>query len=196
MEDDHLQGADTTDFQDNSGDTLGFDTIFKRVYKPLCFFAFKLIADHDKAEDIVQDCLLRFWQRRKHEETFIKIQSFLYVSVRNACLDELEHQKVKSKHQDYVRVTELNTEPPVLDAIMQAEVLHHVFEEVENLPEKCREIIKLTFMEGYSPNEISDRLGVTVSTVTNQKLRGLAILRKRLSNEIILLLSAVFLDFF
>jgi len=194
MEADNRQGVDAPDFHDYSGETNDFDTVFKRVYRPLCFFAYKLISDPDKAEDIVQDCLLRFWQKQEHFETFIKIQSFLYVSVRNACLDELEHRKVQSRHQDYARRTEL-TEPPVLDFIMQAEVLQQVFEEVESLPEKCREVIKLTFMEGHSPREISDKLGVTVSTVTNQKLRGLALLRQRLSKENIALLTALFLDF-
>src|SRR5690606_25622655 len=100
---DSIQDVDDPVVQYDIENEQDYDRLFKILYKPLCFFAYKFLLDKDKAEDIVQECLLRFWQRKERFESFLKIRSFLYVSVRNSCYDELEHQKVKAKHHDYVR---------------------------------------------------------------------------------------------
>lgn len=87
-----------------NGDEKAFDQIFKLLYKPLCFFAYKILLDQDQAEDLVQDNLLKFWQRKQAFDSFAKIQSYLYVSVRNSCYDELAHQKVQYKHREYIHI--------------------------------------------------------------------------------------------
>lgn len=177
----------------NSGDEKAFDQIFKQLYKPLCFFAYKILLDQDKAEDIVQDNLLKLWQRLQPFTSFEKIQSFLYVSVRNSCYDELKHQKVQHKHQHYVKGHADDFDQNALDIMMQAEVVQKVFAAVDTLPDQCKKIIKMTFEEGKSPKEIADELNITLSTVGNQKKRGLILLKKRLSNQDATLAVAILL---
>ena len=67
---------------------------------------------------------------------------------------------------------------------------------MDNLPEKCREVIRLTFIEGFTAKEIAERLSVTVSTVNNQKMRGINLLKDRLSGEQLTLLLLAFPDLF
>lgn len=166
-----------------NGEEKAFDQIFKSLYKPLCFFAYKILQDQDRAEDLVQDNLIKLWQRAQTFDSFTKIKSFLYVSVRNSCYDELEHQKVAHKHQQYLLNNPMHEGQTVLDTIMQAEVVSKVFVAVDTLPEQCKKIIKMTFEEGKSPKEIAAELGITVSTVSNQKMRGLILLKRRLSDK-------------
>lgn len=174
------------------GNEQTYDLLFKKLYRPLSFFAYKILQDKAKAEDVVQDCLLKLWLKKAHFSKFESAQSFLYQSVKNACFDELDHQKVKLKHENYLQQLPIPTEQTTLDLIMQAEVLRKVVEAIDTLPLKCKEVIHLTYNEGKSIQEIAKELGVTVSTVTNQKLRGIAMLRKRLSeSEIVLLLTFV-----
>ncbi len=175
------------------GSQHAYDRVFKQLYRPLCFFAYKFLYDHSKAEDVVQESMLKLWQRRSDFESMRKIQSFLYVSVRNACYDEIEHQKVINKHEDSLsRNTELQQQN-ALDIMMQAEVVSRVFEMVDTLPEQCRKIIRMTFEDGKSPKEIADELGIAVSTVSNQKTRGLILLKKRLSGSDVALAISIFL---
>lgn len=176
-----------------AGDERAYDHIFRLLYKPLCFFAYKILSDQAGAEDLVQDALLKCWQRRSSFESMAKIRAFLYVSVRNACLDALEHQKVVRKHEQLLASHPAITEQHMLDTIMQAEVVARVFEMVDTLPEQCRKVIKMTFEEGKSAKEIADELGVTPSTVSNQKMRGLILLKKRLSDKDLALIVCFFL---
>ena len=171
------------------GDEQTYDLLFKKLYKPLCFFAFKIVKDQEKAEDIVQDCFLKLWISKKTFSKFEYIQSYLYMSIKNACFDELEHLKVISKYMHHAQQEPLFSEENVLDLIMHTEVLRKVLNAVETLPEKCKQVIQLTYNEGKSPKEIAEELGVTVSTVTNQKLRGIAILKQLLYQPEITLIA-------
>ncbi len=57
------------------------------------------------------------------------------------------------------------------------------FDAVDTLPEQCRKVIKMTFEEGKKPKEIALALGITISTVNNQKMRGLNLLKDRLPGD-------------
>lgn len=168
------------------GSRFAYEALFRHFYASLCFFANRLVIDHFAAEDIVQETLFKFWQKRADFDSFSSIKAFLYISTRNACLNLIEKDQVRIKHwtvsaaEDSINADEIN----VLHAIMHAEVIREVSEAIESLPEQCRKIIKMTFEEGLKPKEIADHLGLAVSTVNNQKMRGLSLLRAKLANKV------------
>jgi RNA polymerase sigma-70 factor (ECF subfamily) len=49
------------------------------------------------------------------------------------------------------------------------------------LPEQCRNIMKMSYEQGMSGKQIAEAMQITVSTVNNQKARGILLLRKILS---------------
>lgn len=64
------------------------DSVFKRLYRPLCLYAAHYLSgDLDAAEDVVQDCFVRLWQHGAKDE-----RAFLYAAVRNACIDSLRRK--------------------------------------------------------------------------------------------------------
>lgn len=69
----------------------------------------------------------------------------------------------------------------ILEDMMHAELISRIFAQVDTLPEQCRRVIRMTFQESKTPREISEELGVTVSTVNNHKMRGLTLLKGKLS---------------
>lgn len=165
-----------------SKDIAAFDQIFEEFYRPLCFFASRIIQDRFDAQDIVQDIFVKFWQKENIPDAMDAVRAYLYVSVKNACFNHLEKSSVKIKHQQSLANTDFE-EATILNTIIQAEVLRQVFAAVDTLPEQCRKIIRMTFEEGKKAKEIAFELGITVSTVNNQKMRGLNLLKNRLSDE-------------
>lgn len=173
----------------------GFDQLFAMYYGPLCFFANHLIRNEPDSEDIVQGVFIKFWEK-DHDFTDLQaVRSYLYVSVRNACFNYLESRQVRSKHHEQMGKAAVE-DTTVLQTLIHAEVLRQVMHEVDKLPEKCREVIRLTFIEGLTAKEIAERLSVTVSTVNNQKMRGINLLKDRLSGEQLTLLLLAFPDLF
>lgn len=166
-----------------AGIESAFDVIFTKLYSPVCLFAQGIVKDQFVAEDIVQEAFVKLWEKHADFESFPAIRSFLYISVKNASLNYLEKGKVKQKHQDYLLKNDPNIEQSILHGIIEAEVLQHIVSTIEGLPEQCRKIIKMTFLEGLKPKDIAAKLGVAVSTVNNQKMRGLSLLKGKLTER-------------
>ncbi|MCD7977382.1 MAG: sigma-70 family RNA polymerase sigma factor [Tannerellaceae bacterium] len=119
------------------------------------------------------------------------MSSYLFQAVQNACLNYLKHQSV---HQDYIskailelKVEELTMTSPEI-YLINREQLDQVYQAVDNLPEKCREIFILSYMEGKKNVEIAKILQLSIRTVENQLYRALKILRENLSAFIFVLL--------
>ena len=72
--------------------------------------------------------------------------------------------------------------------IIRAEVIMSIHEAIATLPTEKGKIIKMTYLEGKTNKETADELGLSIQTIKNQKLRGLALLKSKLPDEIFSLL--------
>lgn len=152
-------------------------SLFDLLYLRLCRFADQIISDSATAEDIVQEAFIKFWQRNTEIPDLPAIKTFLYVMVRNACLNHLKHQKVAKKFAE-TQVTEAEDA-----AVLKAEVWGEVHRAIASLPEGCRNVFKLSYLEGLKNQEVADELKISVNTVKTQKARALALLKLRLTPE-------------
>lgn len=152
------------------------DLIFQQYYRPLCLYATHYLHDVDEAEDIVQDCFVRLMQRNMLPQ---KVKSFLYTSVRNACIDFLRRQSPI--------VTEIS--PSDLSGIISDEQAQkssfreaELWTAIEQLPDKCREIFLMSKRDGMTYREIAEELSLSEKTVEHQISKALKILRGKKDN--------------
>jgi RNA polymerase sigma-70 factor (family 1) len=163
------------------GDERAFDRLFRKFYPALCFFARRYVTVEGQAEEVVQDAMVKLWQRRGDFDSFTSVKAFLYISIKNACLDgsESEQRKLNRDTNWYMQQDQL--EPGVEEHIIQSEVLMEISQAIAMLPEQCRNIMRMSYEQGMSGKEIAEAMQITVSTVNNQKARGILLLRKMLS---------------
>jgi len=154
-------------------------------------YADRILHQPDLAQDYAQESLITVWNRRADFDSIPKLKAFLYTCVRNACFKQLEKEKVRSKYEASLGTNEPIDDQSLLKDIIHAEVISRIFAHVDTLPEQCRKVIYMTFKEDKKPKEISDELGITVSTVNSQKMRGLNLLRQKLSENDYLILAVV-----
>ncbi|MNL47195.1 RNA polymerase sigma factor [compost metagenome] len=109
------------------------------------------------------------------------MKAFLYISAKNACLDGIEQEQRKSKRDNNWYLQRSDFEPDVEERIIHAEVLMEISQAIDLLPEQCRKIMKMSYEQGMSGKQIAEEMRLTVSTVNNQKARGISLLRKTLS---------------
>jgi RNA polymerase sigma-70 factor (ECF subfamily) len=166
-----------------SGSEQAFDQVFTCYYPLLCVYANRILRQPEIGQDLAQESLITVWNRRTDFDSFSKIKAFLYTCVRNACFKQLEKEKVKNKYESSLGSNEPMDDQSVLKDIIHAEVISRIFAQVDTLPEQCRKVIYMTFKEDKKPKEISDELGITISTVNSQKMRGLNLLREKLSEN-------------
>ena len=167
-------------------------TVFNEYYSSLCFFANKLINDNTTSEDIVEDMFLKLWEKEPDFSQHKNIKAALYIGVKNACLDYIKKRKnQRTQANALTYLLQQEQEDYILNEITRAEVLREVYAEMQKLPSECRKVMLLYYQYGLDHKSISAKLGVTVSTVKNQKARGLQILKKKLGTSFIFFLVLV-----
>ncbi len=172
-----------------AGDLKVFEMLFNMQYKPLCHFAQRFVFDLDTAREIVQDIFVRIWEKRASLPVNKSLETYLYTSVRNKCLDYLKHLNVEYEYEK-MRIREIqeydnnsfNTSNQPLEALITEELENAIKTALENLPEKCREIFKLSRYKGLKYREIAEELNISVKTVETQMTRAIYSMRKELSS--------------
>jgi RNA polymerase sigma-70 factor (family 1) len=148
-----------------NGDKKAYRTLFIELYPVMCLFSKKIIHSYDDAEDIVQEVFIQLWNQRQRFESVEQIKAFLYISVKNRCLNFLKHLRVEKK---YFVTTMADNEQFFEEHILGAEVVQNINNAINDLPEQRKRIIILS-MEGLKNNEIAKNMQVSVNTVKLQK---------------------------
>ena len=154
------------------------DLVFQTYYRPLCLYAVHYLHDVDEAEDTVQDCFVRLLEKKTafFFPSQEKLKSFLYTTVRNACIDKLRHQ---------CPVLQDISPSDLSGFISDEEARERSFSEaelwtaIERLPDRCREIFLLSKRDGLTYREIAEELSLSEKTVEHQVSKALKLLRSR-----------------
>jgi RNA polymerase sigma-70 factor (ECF subfamily) len=166
------------------GDSVAFAAFFHLHYRPLCYFAVQLVNDHAEAEDIVKDTFVKLWHKHGDFESGESIKAFLYITARNACLNFIRHLKVKDTfRKELAYLEEGKGEEMILNQLIHAELLREIYQEIEKMPEKRREVFRLAYFDGLRNEEIADFLNISIHTVKEHKGKALTFLRSRFSNR-------------
>jgi RNA polymerase sigma-70 factor (family 1) len=158
-------------------------SLLKQFYSPLCLFAERLVADRAAAEDIVGESFIKLWNKRGDFESMQNLKAFMYITVRNACLNYLKQAKRDSLNQKQLAYLTGEKEEFILNEMIRAEVLKEIMNEINNLPEQCGKVLKLAYLDGLKNQEVAKVLNISVHTVKNQKARAIQLLKTRLRDR-------------
>lgn len=160
------------------GDQLAFQLVFQEWYQRLVLYAERYLVPAGESEEIVGEAFLKCWQRRTQFDALSKMKSFLYTTVHNMSLNAVRREKAHGTSAlPENAMLAMESDPLDQAEIITAEVLGTLYRAIEQLPEKCREVVLLTYREGLTSGQIAERLGISVSTVTSQRARAIQLLR-------------------
>jgi len=187
--------SNTTTYNDticrlSPGDRAGFVQAYELFYLPIFQFTKKLVDQQQQAEDITADSFVKLWRHLELGEPVNNVKAFLRVTARNACYDYLRASRVHhQKEREILYLAEQEEQLAFYSAEVKAEVLYYVHAEIEKLPPKCREIFKLSYLEGMKVGEVAEYLQLSEQTVSNQKTRALKMLKLALKDKQWMLLA-------
>lgn len=159
-------------------DEKGMEHLFTRYYKSLVLWAASILDDLPKAEDLVQDFFIKLWTSGGGRELQPKtLKPFLYTSVRNLAYDRVEKKDpLKNAFDIQVFDREWEEYDP-----LQEELYSLLKREIEQLPERSREVVKCIYWEGLSYKQTADKLGVSVATVNTLLVNSMKKIRQNCS---------------
>ncbi len=160
------------------GNQKAFQQIFTQLYTSLCSFANKYLNDKDEAEDTVQEVFIELWNQRLKFENVNQVKAFLYLSIKNKCLNIIKHINIKQKYIDEY-IDEREQEGFFEENVIKSEVISQIKNAINKLPEQRKKIILLN-IQGLKNNEIAEDLSISVNTVKLQKKIAYKYLREQL----------------
>lgn len=158
--------------------------IYLEKAQSLLFFAVRFV-DRETAEDIVQDVFLKLWNIRHKLSPSGNIHSYLFLMVKNGCIDSLKHEAVKDKVGQQLQL-ELRMEEIAYytadNYAIDNEKLERINELMEQLPPKCKAIFTAAYLDGKGNKEIAAEFNISVRTVDAQIYKALSFLRKNVGS--------------
>lgn len=161
------------------GDERAFEVLFSTYYKSLCNYAFRLLDENEGAEEVAQDIFVKLWEKRSTIDIETSLNNYLFRSVKNHCLNIIQHNKIKNQYSERVKdfakqnhdYSQYFIEPGLAAKIETS---------IHSMPEKRKEIFRLSREDGLKYKEIADRLNISIKTVEAQMGLALKYLRENL----------------
>ena len=159
-------------------DEVAYKTLFIKLHKPLCQFAYSILKSQQDAQDVVSDVFITIWEKRNQLTDITSPLAYCYTAVKNRALNILKQQKRQKELDNSEWLVPQNSvyfNPENL--MMTEEIIQQIRLTIQNLPPRCRLIFKLTKDDGLKYREVAELLNISVKTVEAQ----MAIAMRRLA---------------
>lgn len=181
--------------------SIVFDSIFRRTYSRLYFYALSLLSDESDADDVVEEVFAGLWRRMDEIDLEDNIEGFLYRAVYTRSVNVLKRRNVDAGRLAAIEdinnmrmeyYSGINDDP--LHRMETAELRRKIEDTINMLPEKCRQVFRMSYLNGMHNNDIAEELQLSVRTVEAHMYRALRFLRERLGE--CLTAAVIFFHFF
>lgn len=170
-----------------------FKKIFDENHRRLLFLAMRFLKNQADAEDIVADVFCDLWSRIETIDTDSGINAYLYKAVTTRAINFLTRNNDATRRIDTLEsINEKRLEfidrHNLEDIIHSKDIEKGITQALSELPEKCRRIFILSYIDGLRSKDIAKALDISVRTVDAQIYKALKILRDKLRYLLALLL--------
>lgn len=185
------------------GNGAAFKQLFDRYYSILCGFANQILHDTALSESITDDAIFYLWEHRNTIEIKTSVRSYLFQTVRNRSINELNARKRRMERTATSIPVGENAEllsaifrddSHPLGMLIERELEEQIYAAVEQLPDECRRVFKMSRFEDKRHKEIATELNISVNTVKYHIKNALAHLHKRLESYLKWIILLFFMD--
>ena len=170
----------------------GSEGVFRSVYRAefnnLVHFVNSYTRNRLDSEDLVQETMLAIWKNRESLDPERNFRSYLYTNARNKSLnylrDNANHLKSSSLQESETLINSLALSSPSVEEEINALDLQSFIDRVYlSLPEKVVNTFRMSRQDGFTYNEIAEKLGITVKVVEYHISITLKALRLKLGSS-------------
>jgi len=129
----------------------------------------RILQDKDEAEEVLQDVFIKVWQQSGKYTGRGSAWGWLCVLTRNTTLDHLR----KMGKRQYASLEESDS---VLEAFINADdapQAHAIQHCLKKLKQSTRQSVLMSFVYGYSHQELADKLSTPLGTIKTRVRQGL-----------------------
>lgn len=148
-------------------DHAAFSELYDRFSHFMLAYAQKITQDQDEAKDIVQTVFVNLWSNRTQLAVKGSLFNYLITSVRYGFYKLIRSKQVVSKYeadlQQYLSEERYTTD----EYIQERELMERLERLAESFPDTMGKVFVMTYFHQLGPEEIAERLHISVRTVQN-----------------------------
>ena len=126
--------------------------------------ALRITLDRAEAEDVVQDTMIRVWNKRDEWQQFESVEAYCLIVAKNLAIDRSQKKDAQNVELTPEMAEEVDTSGPY-DRLVNNERMKIIHRLIDELPEKQRLIMQLRDIEGESYKDIAKVLQLTEEQV-------------------------------
>ena len=127
--------------------------------------ALRITLNHEEAQDIVQDTMMKVWSKRDELEGIESIEAYCMTICRNLSLDKMKAKSKQNESLNQIHTETLDLGVNPYEQMMQKDRIDLVRRMVNSLPEKQKSCMQLRDFEGKSYKEIASILNISEDQV-------------------------------
>jgi RNA polymerase sigma-70 factor, ECF subfamily len=169
-----------------SGAVWAMEPLYQRYSRVLYSLAYRMIADHQIAEDLIQEAFLSVWRRAtSYSPQSGAVRSWLVSIVHHRAIDYLRavrrRSALKETTWEEAEQDERTAFPDVWDEAWRSVQSAQVRVALMNIPTEQRMVIELAYFQGWTHSEIAAGCQIPLGTVKARMRLGLLHLKRELA---------------
>lgn len=161
-----------------SGKSAAFSELFNRYWDRLYRRALGILRDEAAAADLTQNVFMDLWERRG--TVFIEnVSAYLFQALRYQAAKHIDRMKFPQETLEVLK--EYAVPDSIEEELYGKELELRLGTSIEALPERCKEIFKMSRQQHLSTRQIAEKLNLSEHTVETQIKRALKKLKATVS---------------
>ena len=173
-------------------DKASFETLYYQYGPRLSAYAHRFLNDSAVAEDLIQDIFIRFWEKYKGKdsESWVPV---IFTMTRKRCLDHLKTATIKrsvfvpnvriSHEEEMLFIEDLAGGVSAEDYLLMKELNKQIETIMDMLPARCREVFRMSRVDGFKNSEIAEKLGISEKAVEKHITAALKVFKSHFIKE-------------
>ena len=156
------------------GDENAYIELVNRYKDKLINFIFNYLGDLESSEDVVQETMIKLYQKKHYYKEIAKFSTWLYTIAKNLANTELRKRKQRkttllSQFSKDDKTYELPSNDPEPGQEIQTDIVNKFIRDaVDQLSEKFKIVIVLRDIQGLAYEDISEIINVPIGTVKSR----------------------------
>jgi RNA polymerase sigma factor (sigma-70 family) len=164
------------------------EILYQRYHRVLYSLAYRIVVDHQVAEDLLQECFLAVWDSASsYVPQNGKVQSWLFSIIHHRAIDYLRSLQRRAAFNettlDEIDLDESAGSPDVRDEGWLSVQRAQVREALMGLRKEQRLVIELAYFQGWTHAEIAEGCHIPLGTVKARMRLGLLHLKRLLERK-------------
>ena len=167
-----------------NGNEKAFIALYELYWERLYYTCFQRIRLKEETEDILHELFMDLWNRHEKLEIRSSFAVYIFTALKYKIYRFIDSRNSRGKYVERLEGEEHSSGEKIEHELEYDELFSLLECKIDELPEKCRLIFRMSRNEEKSAKEISAELNISENTVQNQITKAKKILREELKKYI------------